>query len=155
MLLRKPKKNELKIYKKLEVEFYSHHKSYKTLLQDVDPRKRNLKKEFLELINEKNSFFRFVEVDGEVAGYIYGLIKKAGENEKNWKKIGDFNSIVILKKFRSKGLSDFMTKEFFRWLKSKGIKYVQSSSNIKNIVSLKFHKRLGFKEQQIKFGKLL
>ena len=70
MKLRKPRKDEFDVYMKLEVEFYSHHKPYKTLLQDVDPRKRELKKEFFQLIRKRNSFFRFVEVDSEVAGYV-------------------------------------------------------------------------------------
>ncbi|MBU2589892.1 MAG: hypothetical protein KKB39_03970 [Nanoarchaeota archaeon] len=70
MLLRKPKKEELEIYKKLEIVFYSHHNSYKSIIHDFDPKKRNLKKEFLELINKRNSFFRFLEVNGEVVGYI-------------------------------------------------------------------------------------
>jgi len=48
-----------------------------------------------------------------------------------------------------------MTKEFFSWLKAKGIKVVESSSNIKNKQSIKFHKRLGFKKQHIEFGRLL
>jgi len=155
MRLRKPRKDEFEIYKKLEIEFYSHHKPYKTLLQDVDPKKRDLKKEFFQLINEHNSFFRFVELNNEVAGYIYGVIKTAAENEKGWKKYADLNSIVVTKKFRNQGLAEYMTKEFFSWLKSKKIKYVEVSCNVKNDSILKFNKKLGFQEQHIKFGKIL
>jgi len=155
IILRKPNKNEVGVYKKLEVEFYSHHKPYKTLLQDVDPRARDLKKEFLKLISERNSFFRFIKVNDEVAGYIYGILKKVDENEKGWKKIGDLNSIVVLKKFRKQGIAEHMAKEFFRWLKSKNVKYVESSSNLKNELSARFHKRIGFQEQHIKFGRLI
>ena len=155
MKLRKPRKDEFDIYNKLEIEFYSHHKPYKTLLQDVDPRKRDLKKEFFQLINERNSFFRFIEVNDEVAGYIYGVIKKIGENEKGWKKYADLNSIVVLKKFRQQGLAEVMTNEFFSWLKSKNIKYVEASCNVKNDSIIKFNKKLGFQEQHIKFGRIL
>ncbi len=155
MELRKPKKEEFEIYKRLEIEFYSHHKPYKTLLQDVDPRKRNLKKEFVQLVNEHDSFFRFVKIQDKVAGYIYGVIKKISENEKNWKRIADLNSIVVLKKFRNRGLAEFMTKKFFYWLKSKNIKYIEASCNVKNKSIIKFNKKLGFKEQHIKFGKIL
>ncbi|MBT4174187.1 GNAT family N-acetyltransferase [archaeon] len=155
MLLRKPKKNELAIYKKLETEFYLHHKPYRTMLQDVDPRKRNLKKEFFDLINERNSFFRFVELDGEVRGYIYGVLKKIDKNEKGWTRIGDLNSLVVLKKFRKKGVAKFMCKEFFVWLKSKKVKYVEASCNVKNKGVIGFNKKMGFKEQHVKFGKLL
>jgi len=155
MKLRKPRKDEFEIYKKLEVEFYFHHKSYKTLLQDIDPRKRDLKKEFFQLIKERNSFFYFVEVNDEIAGYIYGIIKKIGDNEKKWTKIADLNSIAVLRKFRNQGLAEFMTKEFFSWLKSKGIKYVEASCNVKNESTIKFNKKLGFQEQHIKVGKIL
>jgi len=155
MILRKPNNKDLETYKKLELEFYLHHKPYGTLLQDVDPRKRNLKKEFASIIKDKNTFFRFVEINEEIAGYVYGIIQKIGENEKGWKKIGDLNSIIVLKKFRNQGLAQFMTKEFFSWLKSKNIQYVESSCNVKNANIIKFNKKLGFKEQHIKFGKLL
>jgi len=155
MILRKPNNKDFEAYQKLEIEFYLHHKPYGTLLQDIDPRKRNLKKEFASLINDKNTFFRFVEVNGEIAGYIYGIIQKIGENEKGWKKIGDLNSIIVLKKFRNKGLAKFMTKKFFSWLKSKKIQYVEASCNVKNNNIIKFNKNIGFQEQHIKFGRLL
>lgn len=155
MILRKPLRSELGIYKKLEIEFYLHHKPYKTLVQDVDPRKRNLRKEFVELLEGRNNFFRFLEAKGVVVGYIYGLIKKIGENEKGWKRIGVLNSIVISKAFRKKGLSGILTNGFFKWLKKRKIAYVESSSNVKNKQSMDFHKRLKFKQQHIEFGRLV
>ncbi len=155
MNLRKPKKNEFTIYKRLEIEFYSHHKPYNTLLQDINPRKRDLQKEFFQLINERNSFFRFVEVNDKVAGYIYGVLKKVDENEKNFKKIGELNSLIILAKFRNRGIAEFMTKEFFSWLKSKNVRYVEASCNVKNTPIIRFNKKIGFKEQHLKFGKLI
>jgi len=124
-------------------------------LQDVDPRKRDLKKEFFQLLRNRNSFFRFVKFNGEISGYIYGVIKKIGENEKKWKNIADLNSIVVLKKFRNQGLAKFMTKRFFSWLKFKNIKYVEASCNVKNEPIIKFNKKLGFQEQHIKFGRII
>ena len=59
MILRRPLKNEFEIYKKLEIEFYRHHKPYDTILQDVAPSKRSLEKEFLNLLKDRNSFFCF------------------------------------------------------------------------------------------------
>ena len=155
MKLIKPKKQELEIYVNLETKFFKHHKPYGTLLQDISPEKRNLKKEFEGLIKQKNAFFRFAEFEGKVAGYIYGLIEKIGDNEKGWKKKGELNSIVILPEFRGKGIAKFMTNEFLSWLKSKGIRYAEMSCNVKNTGMLKFAKKLKFKEQHIKFGKLL
>ena len=62
---------------------------------------------------------------------------------------------MVLKKFRNQGLAKFMSKEFFSWLKSKNIKYVEASCNVKNDSILQFNKKLGFQEQHIKFGKIL
>ena len=155
MILRRPLKNEFVIYKKLEIKFYKHHKPYDTLLQDVAPSKRNLEKEFLSLLKDRNSFFRFAELNNEVVGYICGFIKKVEANEKGWRRIGDLNSIIILKEFRRKGIAEYMVREFFKWLKSKNIRYVEASSNIKNDPIIKFNKKIGFKEQQIKFGKII
>ena len=156
MKLRKPKKDEFKIYKKLEIEFYlDHDKPRKILLEGVDPRKRDLKKEFFQLIEERNSFFRFVEINGEVGGYIYGRLKKIGENKKNWKRIGVLNSIIVLKKFRRQGLAEFMMIEFISWLKFKGIRYVEADCNVKNKSIIKLNKKLAFREQHIGFGKIL
>jgi len=155
MILRKPLKQEFEIYKKLETKFYMHHKPYNTILYYVLPSKRKLKQEFLNFLKEKASFFRFAELNHEVVGYIYGFIKKVEANEKGWRRIGDLNSIIVLKEFRRKGIAEYMVKEFFKWLKSKNIKYVEASSNIKNDIIIKFNKKLGFQEQHIKFGKLI
>jgi len=155
MKIRKPNKQEFETYVALETEFFSHHKPYGTLLQDVNPKKRNMKKEFNDLLKQKNAFFRFAEVNGEIGGYVYGMFNKIGENEKGWKRIGELNSIVVSKNFRRQGLAEYMTKEFFKWLKSKKVKYVEASCNVKNEGIIKFNKKLGFKEQHIKFGKII
>ncbi|MBW3020410.1 GNAT family N-acetyltransferase [Candidatus Woesearchaeota archaeon] len=155
MKLRKPNKNEFDTYLNLESIFFKYHKPYNTLLQDISPEKRNLKKEFDELIKERNSFFRLVDVDGEVAGYIYGLIEKVGPNEKGWKKKGDLNSIVVVPKYRNKGIAKYMVNQFISWLKEKKVPYLETSCNVKNETMKKFNKNLGFKEQHIKFGKII
>jgi len=155
MKLRKPKKQEFETYVNLENKFFEHHKPYGTLLQDVNPKKRNLKKEFEDLLKQKDTFFRFIEFDGEFAGYIYGLIEKIGSNEKGWKKKGDLNSIIVLPKFRGKGIAKFMTNGFLNWLKSKDIKYAEMSCNVKNKGMIKFANNLKFKKQHIKFGKVI
>jgi len=155
MKLRKPEKQEFRIYAHLETKFFKHHKPYGTLLQDISPEKRNLKKEFEDLIKQKNAFFRFAEFDGEIAGYVYGLIEKIGGNEKGWKKKGELNSIVVLSEFRGKGIAKFMTNEFLSWLKSKGVRYAEMSCNVKNKGMIKLAKKLNFKEQHITFGKML
>ena len=154
MIIRKPKKSEFQDYAKLEQEFYNHHKKYKTLLQDIDPKKRNLKKEFNELLKE-NCFFRFAIINKEIVGYIYGIIKKVGENEKGWKKIGDLNSIHVKKGHRRSNIAKKLTQEYIKWLKSKKVRYLESSCNTKNKGTIKFHTKLGFKEQQVKFGKFM
>src|SRR3989344_8282143 len=155
MILRRPLKNEFEKYKRLDLDFYKSHKQYNNLLYYTFPSERNLKKEFGGLLKEKNSFFRFVELNHKVVGYIYGFIKKVEANEKGWRRIGDLNSIIVLKEFRRKGIAEYMVKEFFKWLKSKNIKYVEASSNIKNDPIIKFNKKLGFQEQHIKFGKII
>ena len=117
MILRKPLKTEFEEYKRLEIEFYRHHEPYNTMLYYVIPSKRNLKREFLNLLKDKDSFFCFVKLDGKVAGYIYGIIKKVETNEKGWKKIGSLNSIIVSKEFRKMGVAEHMVNSFFKWLK--------------------------------------
>ncbi len=154
MILRKAKKEDFIAYSKLEQEFYSHHKRYGTLLQDINPKRRDLNKEFNKLMKGRD-FFRLVEDKGVVIGYIYGLIKNVGENEKGWRKVGELNSILVTKSYRKKGVSRMLVKEFFGWLKKKKITYVESSCNVKNQQAIEFHKNLKFKEQHLKFGKVL
>jgi len=154
MKLRRPKLTEFEHYKILETEFYSHHVQYNTLLQDKSPFLRKLKKEFFSLMSERN-FFCFICKDTEVAGYIYGKIKRISANEKGWKRIGELNSMVIAKKFRRDGLAKYAANEFFRWLKYKKIDYVEASCNVKNTQAIKFSTSLGLEKQHIKFGKIL
>ena len=48
-----------------------------------------------------------------------------------------------------------MINEFITWLKTKKVKYVEVSCNVKNNSIQKLNKKLGFKEQHIKFGKII
>lgn len=104
---------------------------------------------------EERCFFRFALIDDKVTGYIYGITKKAGENEKGWNKIGELNSIVVSEEYRNKGIAQKLIAEFIKWLKAKKIGYVEASCNVKNKQAIAFIKRNGLKEQHIKFGKLI
>lgn len=155
MKLIKPTIDDLQIYEELEQEFFDHHKVFGTLLQDVNPSKRDLEKEFQEILNDQNSFFRFAIDNNQVVGYIYAEIQSVDDNEKGWSKIADLNSILVKKEFRKKGFAKEMVESFIENLKSQNIHFIKSSCNVKNLSSIEFHKQLGFKEQFITFGKII
>jgi len=155
MELQKPTIKDLSIYKELEQEFFDHHKDFGTLLQDVNPSKRDLAKEFQEILNDQNAFFRFAMNNKQVVGYIYAEIQTVGENEKGWSKIADLNSILVKKEFRKNGFAKEMIDKFIENLKTQNIHFIKSSCNVKNISTIEFHKRLGFQEQFITFGKIV
>jgi len=154
MIIRKFKKWDFENYVILEQEFFDYHNKYKTLLQDINPRKRDLRKEFNQLIKEKN-FFYIAEDKGNVLGYIYGKIKKVEDNQLELRRIGDLNSLIVTKKYRRKGIANMLVREFIKWLKSKNIFCITLNCNVKNREMIKFAEDLGFKQQHIKFGKLL
>ncbi len=155
MELIKPTMNDLKIYSELEQEFFNYHKDFDTLLQDVNPSKRNLKKEFEEIINNQNTFFRFAKNNNQIVGYIYAEIQSIDENEKGWSKIADLNSIFIKKEYRKRGFAKEMMNQFIKNMKEQNIYFIKSSSNVKNLASVEFHKQLGFQKQFITFGKII
>ncbi|MFP4568379.1 MAG: N-acetyltransferase family protein [Candidatus Woesearchaeota archaeon] len=155
MKLIKPTINDLQTYKELEQEFFNHHKDFGTLLQDVNPSKRDLAKEFQEILDNQNAFFRFATDETEVVGYIYAEIQSVNENEKGWSKIADLNSILVKKEFRKKGFAKEMVNLFIENLKEQNIHFIKSSCNVKNLSTIEFHKQLGFQEQFITFGKII
>ena len=152
MKLRTVTKNDFSLIKELDIEFYDHHKKFKTLLQDIDPRKYYLKKDFISILDNKNKFFKIAVIDEVEAGYIYGVIKKLPPNEKNFKKMGIINSIVVSRKYRNKGIASYMLKELIKWFKSKEVKYVEARCNVKNDKIIKLNRKLGLKEYHYVFG---
>lgn len=155
MNLIKPNLDDLKTYSKLEQEFFDYHIEFGTLLQDVNPSQRDLKEEFQEILDDENAYFRFAVENNVVIGYIYAEIQKVGENENGWEKIADLNSIIVKKEFRDSGFAKEMVNSLITFLKEKGISYLKSSCNVKNTSTIEFHKKLGFQEQFLTFGKII
>lgn len=154
MILRRPKKDEFEYYAEFEKDFYKHHASFKTFLQDKDPKKRALRKEFNELLRRKD-FFRFIIIDDEIVGYINGFIDDPGTNRHGWKRMGVIDSVFIKKGYRRFGLGKKAIKEFFKWLKEKEVPYVKAICNINNKAVIKMNQELGLKQQHMIFGKKL
>lgn len=61
----------------------------------------------------------------------------------------------ILPEYRRRGIAKRLSKEFFKWLKSKNITYVYLDVYVKNIRGLKAWKKLGFKELTLGMRKRL
>lgn len=155
MNLIKPTISQHATYSQLEKEFFSHHKPYKTLFQDVPPQKRDLKKEFTTMCRERNSFFRFVVVEKKVIGYVYATIEKVSPNEKGWTHIIDLNSLIITKKYRNKGYAKQIIEKVFSFAKQNNIHYVKASCNVLNLGVQKLNESMGFSPQFITYGKII
>ena len=75
----------------------------------------------------RNRFFYGVREDGEIVAILSGCLKPAPRGN-----IGYIDNIFILKKYSRKGYASILRDEFYRWLKSRKIKFCQLNVLVKN-----------------------
>lgn len=67
----------------------------------------------------------------------------------------ELEKLYVDKKFRGKGIASKIEKELENWLKKKKIKRIYSRILMKNVPSIKFHNKKGFKQTAVRMDKIL
>jgi len=143
MIIRKAKPEDIDgIYKCFLEMAESEDDSSKRIadfILDVRKRRKNFeksaKKELLREIKEKNSVYLIAEENNEIAGYIYGSIKKQKSPFFELPLIGKFNAIVVRKEFRGKGIAKQLNQELEDWMKKQGCKLIYLEVFSENLAS--------------------
>lgn len=110
--------------------------------------------ELREKLKKRDCQFFIAEDKGRVVGFIEGCIKKTSPLYK-YAKRGEIGPIFLKKEYRERGIGKELAKEMLNWFKSKNIEWIQLTTHAKNTSSIKFWKKMGFKEYSIRLNLLL
>ncbi len=106
------------------------------------------KKYFRDRISKKDGFVEVVENKREIIGYLCGGISQRQSFRRSAKYAG-LENMLILKKFRNKGLGTKLTRDFINWCKNNKVDYISVTASAQNKMGIKFYKKHGFKEYDL------
>lgn len=101
----------------------------------------------------KEGFCAVAENNGKIVGYLCGGLHIWGYREKA--VYAELENMIVDKKLRGKGIGTILTKEFFKWCKSKGVKYISVTASAQNKPTIEFYRKLGFKDYNLTLEKKL
>lgn len=127
MLIRLAKKEDIEQIYYLFLELFKEEdnsaKESAKFLKDLRSRKKDfqksVRKELLRQMLEKNSIYLVAEIESKLVGYCYGTVSKTKDPFFRPATIGYLNSIIVLKKFRGKGIAKKLHNELLRGFKKK------------------------------------
>jgi ribosomal protein S18 acetylase RimI-like enzyme len=98
---------------------------------------------FIDQIGQESSMPLVAEVDGEVAGYALGILRKHPQVFLH-RDYGEVNDIAVGAKFRRQGTGQALFARMSEWFTSHGITRIEARVATSNEVSSGFWRRLGF-----------
>lgn len=105
--------------------------------------------EYNDLYNEtkdSKDFFFGAVIDELLVGFIQLSIRKEYVNGSSSSPVGFIEGLYVLEELR--GIGKELVEYVLKFTKDKGIKEVASDVLIDNILSQKFHEKMGFKETE-------
>ena len=98
---------------------------------------------YTEIFNKDYNVIICAKYNNVIVGFIYGFIKyEKGDFVKE--NVGFIDAVYVKNEYRKQGIASQLVEEFYKWCKSKDVKYVEVSSYIKNDVACNLYKKFGF-----------
>lgn len=98
---------------------------------------------YTEMFNRDYNVLICVKHNDIIIGFIYGFIKyEKGDLVKE--NVGFIDAVYVKNEYRKQGIATQLVEEFYKWCKSKDVKYVEVSSYIKNDDACNLYKKFGF-----------
>ena len=154
--IRKALLKDLEIIYNLNVDLAKHELRFDPIRKRPQKRKRyhHGYNKLREKLKKRDCQFLIAEDLGEPIGFIEGCIKKSPSFYK-YPRRGEIGPTFVKKEYRKKSIGRKLVKEMLSWFKSKNIKWIQLTTHAKNINSINFWKKIGFKEYSIWMNLLL
>ncbi len=111
--------------------------SLKEIKKDLDKKQNPRRQGFRQYMKSKKHYWIVAEEKGKIIGFGQAWIKN--------KETGITESVYVNKRYRKKGIGKKIMGDMIKWLKTKKLKYIESSAYLRNKPSVKLHKKLGFK----------
>jgi aminoglycoside 6'-N-acetyltransferase I len=110
------------------------HDSYSKLINSINKSTHSVNNLFVILTNDRNEYIAFAEFSIR-NDYVEGSKKTP---------VGYLEGIYVRKKYRKQGISRILLKYGENWAKMKGCHEFASDTELRNKLSQKVHKKLGF-----------
>lgn len=95
---------------------------------------------------DDNDFVAFVCLaDNNIIGYITGWIEQRPKIY-TINKFGYLSNIFVEDKYRGTRAARYLVENLFSWFREKNVRYVTTSSNERNLNTVKFFHEMGFKD---------
>lgn len=112
--------------------------------------KKTLKKKFeADLKSDKYKSFLAQDEDGEYLGFINLSLRSDYVQGASSSPVGYVEGIYVKPQYRKQGVAKELIKQAEKWAKKQGCKELGSDAELRNTVSQKFHKNLGFKKDDV------
>lgn len=109
--------------------------------------REELEKEFASLFNKKDEIiFVAISPSEEIIGFASASIRRNNLPGVSCYPAGYLEGIYIEPEFRKNNLAKKLVSEVEKWARLNQCKILVSDSELNNLVSQKFHNKLGFKE---------
>lgn len=145
----------------LEVEIILHEKSLNKFFLDLDNcdisengRKKWLKRSY-NWFNKKNVILFVAEIDKQIVGILNGKIFKWKWSDKKPFDIARVGNLVVLKRYRQKGIASQLMRQFEEWARSKKINFIDLNITSKNKVAYNLYSKLGYSDYTLTMVKRL
>lgn len=159
MIIRKIKKEDFERWFRLRKQLFESE--METVKADPfikfyieKPIEKEQRKDFLKMIQRKDSIFIVVEEKENLIGYLFGFLNYY-KVHKLRRKFGYLDTMVILRNYRNKGAGKKLHNEFIKWLKIKKIKWAVLQVDDKNHIGVKFYKKEGYYLTELRMVKMI
>ena len=95
---------------------------------------------YINYIDDSSKFFRIVEVDDEIVGYLYGMLIEDGI------LYAKLDALFIKEEYRNKGYAKELIEEFISWTKENNCEYAEVSVLKQNNTGKYLYSEMNFKE---------
>jgi len=151
MEIRKAKPRDLEIIRRIhmkgardEIKEQFSDFSAREFSEEMNKEDKELVRDFKKGIRKASNYWIIVTEKTKTIGF-----GNARVDEYN-KSRGKICRIYIIEKYRLKGIGTEIGKELVKWLKEKKVKLIRSNLYMKNKLSMRVHRKLGF--QSVAFG---
>lgn len=142
-IIRKAKKEELKLIQELNSQLFLHDKKYDPFLDMNWSFGKPGEDYFNDKISGKKGVCFVAEVGGEIVGYLAGGVKKPFKY-RTIKKTSELENTLIKDGFRGQGIGEKLFQAFAEWSKSQGAERIKVSASAGNLLAIRFYEKVGF-----------
>ncbi|WP_334076668.1 aminoglycoside 6'-N-acetyltransferase [Paenibacillus sanfengchensis] len=111
-----------------------------------DNEQEHLRAEFEELLDSERDIVYLATVEGGFVGFIHMSLRVDYVEGSNSCPVGYVEGIYVEEDYRNRGISKKLVEAGEQWSKSLGCHQIASDTQLDNVISQEFHKKIGFKE---------